>query len=138
MLFLRPDSLSHKIIHFSYSLTYNFYAFSNSAPLCPVPPQPPTDGSIVNNPIVFETEREYACAVNYEALRMKCPSFLNIYIKTATIGRNPALGKTLCNRTDGNALHLMILKFKDQNRKLNLQLFSICHRHPGSQGPLPK
>jgi hypothetical protein len=60
----------------------------------------------VNNPIVIETDKVDICAVNAEAMSMKCPSFLNIYIKMATIGRDPAFGKILCNRTDGKDIHL--------------------------------
>jgi hypothetical protein len=71
------------------------------APLCPTPPQPPQDGLVVNNPMIIETSSQEVCAVNSDPMSMKCPSFLSIYIKTASIGRDPALGKILCNRSDG-------------------------------------
>ena len=71
------------------------------APLCPTPPLPPADGSVLNNPLVFDTPTQRVCAVNNKPINLNCHSIFNIYIKTATIGRDPAQGKVLCNATDG-------------------------------------
>jgi len=81
-------------------ITFEIYKMI-SAPLCPTPPLPPTDGSVVNNPKVIEPVIEEVCQVNSQQSNMKCPSFLSIYIQSATIGRDPAFGSILCNGASG-------------------------------------
>jgi hypothetical protein len=87
---------------YTFSLnSYRCFPFVIPAPLCPTPPLPPPDGFLINNPKVFGPEIGRVCGVNSQQTYIKCPSFLNIYIQSATIGRNPASGTVLCNGTSG-------------------------------------
>jgi len=90
-----------KIISRSFLNSGTLIVIIFSAPLCPTPPLPPTDGSVVNNPLILGSVVGEVCGVNSQQTSMKCPSFLNIYIQSATIGRDPAQGKILCNGTSG-------------------------------------
>jgi len=85
--------------------SYRAFPFLIPAPLCPTPPLPPTDGFVVNNPTIFGPEIGRVCGVNSQQAYIKCPSFLDIYIQSATIGRNPSSGTVLCNGTSGKKSH---------------------------------
>jgi len=60
-----------------------------AAPLCPVPPSPPSSGTVVNNPLIFPTNPDMKCAPvpGSSAISLQCHSFLQLYIQSADGGR---------------------------------------------------
>ena len=73
-----------------------------SGPLCPKPPDIPTEGKRDFAPIVFDQEVESSCAIEGETLKLQCHSFLNVYTQSASYGRSADNGgRTLCNGTKG-------------------------------------
>ena len=67
------------------------------APLCPKPPESPADGVKEYLPLAIGQEPETACALNSEDLQLKCFSFLDIFVRSITYGRNATKGKELCD-----------------------------------------
>ena len=48
-------------------------------------------------PIAIGLQPEKMCALNSEEIELRCHTFLSIYIKSVTYGRNSTLGKELCD-----------------------------------------
>ena len=69
------------------------------APLCPEPPEAPSEGRREYLPLSIPLLTDSLCAVNSEEIFPVCPTFLNIYITNVTYGRSSEAGKKLC---DGN------------------------------------
>ena len=68
-----------------------------SAPLCPVPPSSPADGVKEYQPLAIRQDNKKSCALNSEDLQLKCHSFLDIFVRSFTYGRNASKGKDLCD-----------------------------------------
>ena len=56
-------------------------------PTCVDPPETPFEGDVTITPKVMEVEIEEKCVVQGEDLKIKCPSFQQIYIVAASYGR---------------------------------------------------
>ena len=53
-------------------------------------------------PLVFDQEVEYSCAIEGETLTLQCHSFLTVYVQKASYGRDADNGgRNLCNGTKG-------------------------------------
>jgi hypothetical protein len=61
----------------------------------------PEEGILEFDPIVYEQETVETCAITNDKLDLKCPSFLQVYIPSATFGRayneSSSIGKQLCD-----------------------------------------
>ena len=64
-------------------------------PLCVPPPEVPYEGFLNISSPVHEVDTVDTCQVDGEDLEIACPSFLNIFVQSATYGRI-AGGKTVC------------------------------------------
>ena len=70
----------------------------NSAPLCPKPPDTPTDGVAEYLPIPIPPEPNRICGLDSEDYTLTCNSFLTIYATKVTYGRNNTIDrKELCD-----------------------------------------
>ena len=67
------------------------------APLCPKPPDVPEEGIRDFEPKVFPQEIENSCNIEGENMKIKCHSFLSVYLKTIVYGRNYTNEKKLCD-----------------------------------------
>ena len=67
------------------------------APLCPKPPDVPEEGIRDFEPKIFPQEIENSCGIEGENIEIKCHSFLSVYLKTITYGRNYTNEKKLCD-----------------------------------------
>ena len=65
------------------------------APLCSSPPEVPVEGFLNISSPVHDVENVDTCQTDGEDLELVCPSFLNIYIRSATYGRKARVN-TLC------------------------------------------
>ena len=90
-----------------------------SGPACPKPPEPPNEGQRDYLPTEFPQEVEESCNIQGETMRIKCHSFLNIYIRQTSYGRDFANEKKLC---DGER--------PDDIKGVNDES-SFCKRHMG-------
>ena len=66
-------------------------------PACPKPPDAPNEGVRDYEPIRFPQKVEKSCNLQEETMRIKCHSFLSIYIKQTSYGRKFANEKKLCD-----------------------------------------
>lgn len=73
------------------------HSHSYAAPLCPTPPAIPEEGKMEFLPHIFPQEVESSCGIGGEFLHVTCHSFLNVYIKDASFGRNFSNAKLLCD-----------------------------------------
>ena len=65
-------------------------------PICFSPPDIPFEGSLNISSPIHGVEQSDTCQVDAGELSLMCPSFLNIYVRSATYGRK-ALEKIMCN-----------------------------------------
>ena len=68
------------------------------------------------------------CALNSEEIELKCHTFLSVYIKSVTYGRNSTLGKELCDGEKPRDKKAPALSCYDENFNLNLlsDLDNVC------------
>ena len=67
------------------------------APVCPEPPEIPTEGKREIISIPIPVEQYESCSLNEEDIFLGCNSFLEIFITDVTYGRNASSGYKLCN-----------------------------------------
>ena len=67
------------------------------APLCPTPPKAPEEGVREHWPIPLAIEPTNLCYLDSEVAELKCHSFLRVFVKEVTYGRDSATAKKLCD-----------------------------------------
>ena len=67
------------------------------APTCPKPPDVPEEGVREYLPIPIPQVTEKQCVLDGDDLNLKCPFFLQIYVKNLTYGRDRLTEKNLCD-----------------------------------------
>ena len=55
-----------------------------------------------HKPAIFEIDTVESCDVDGVSILIECPTFLNVYVKSATFGRIAANLKKLCGGDKGN------------------------------------
>ena len=70
---------------------------NSPAPLCPKPPDVPEEGIRDFEPKIFEQEIDNSCNIEGENIKIQCHSFLSVYLKTISYGRNYTNEKKLCD-----------------------------------------
>ena len=93
----------------------------SKGPLCVPTPEVPFDGFLNISSPVHDVEIVDTCQIDGENLYIVCPSFLNIFIRSATYGRK-AKGKTVCTgaKDPGPAEDCL-------NTKVLSKARSLCH-----------
>ena len=69
--------------------------FIVAAPLCIPPPDIPFEGFLNISSPVYDVENVDTCQIDGEDLEIVCPSFLNVYIRSASYGRKAKVN-TVC------------------------------------------
>ena len=108
-------------------------------PLCQEPPEIPDEGirEIISLPIT--SQKFSQCSLNEEILNLGCHSFLNVYVKDVTYGRNASNGFSLCGGSKTADILAPNEDCYDDTINSNLlnQIRSTCNGHHGCSPMIP-
>ena len=105
---------------------------------CPKPPDAPEEGVKEFLPIAIPQDTVKNCLMDAEQLTLKCHSFMNIFIKNLTYGRDRLAQKLLCDGEKKDNFAPVDSCFEDDvHQNLTELLRQQCHGHFECSLPVP-